>query len=33
MWKLNDPHAFGPVGLAFAQAFNLGIRKIKGEND
>ena len=31
MWNLNDPHAFGPVGLAFAQAYKLGIKELKVE--
>ena len=30
-WELNDPHAFGPVGLAFAQAYKLGIKELKVE--
>ena len=29
---LNDPHAFGPVTLAFGQAFRLGIEEVS-END
>jgi unsaturated rhamnogalacturonyl hydrolase len=28
-WKLNDPHAFGPVVLAFAQALKLGIQTVE----
>ena len=28
-WALNDPHAFGPVVLAFAQASRLGIGQLK----
>lgn len=28
-WVFNDPHAFGPVVLAFAQAFKLGIDRIE----
>ena len=28
-WELNDPHAFGPVGLAFAQACKLGIKELR----
>lgn len=28
-WVLNDPHAFGPVVLAFAQAYRLGINEIE----
>jgi unsaturated rhamnogalacturonyl hydrolase len=28
---LNDTHAFGPVTLAFGQAYNLGIRQIEPE--
>jgi unsaturated rhamnogalacturonyl hydrolase len=32
-WELNDSHAFGPVGLAFAQAWKLGIKELKVEND
>ncbi|MDR6562281.1 MULTISPECIES: DUF4861 family protein [unclassified Arcicella] len=27
-WKLNDPHAFGPVVLVFTQASNMGIKEI-----
>ena len=28
-WKLNDPHAFGPVVLAFTQAARMGIKEIQ----
>lgn len=28
-WVFNDPHAFGPVVLAFAQALRLGIERIE----
>lgn len=28
-WVFNDPHAFGPVVLAYVQAFKLGIARIK----
>jgi rhamnogalacturonyl hydrolase YesR len=28
-WVLNDPHAFGPVVLAFTQAYKIGINTIK----
>ncbi len=28
-WKLNDPHAFGPVVLAFTQAAKMGIKEVK----
>ena len=27
-WQLNDPHAFGPVVLAFTQAAKMGIKEI-----
>jgi len=28
-WNYNDPHAFGPVVLAFTQAYKLGIRQVE----
>jgi rhamnogalacturonyl hydrolase YesR len=28
-WALNDPHAFGPVVLAFTQGFRLGITRVE----
>ena len=28
-WVHNDPHAFGPVVLAFAQAYRLGIKEVE----
>jgi unsaturated rhamnogalacturonyl hydrolase len=27
-WKLNDHHAFGPAGLAFGQAYRLGVESL-----
>jgi hypothetical protein len=29
-WLPNDPHAFGPVVLAFTQGYRLGIGTLKG---
>ena len=29
MWQFNDPHAFGPVVLAFTQGAKLGIKRVK----